>query len=138
MTARVRVVPLWAVALVSLSGCGNPAAPPASQPGAWTPTAGPPGATVWSFAASGTSLFAGTETGRIFRSTDHGATWVGAGSGRSNMAFLAMALSGAHLFAGTFEPGVLRSTDDGASWTLLNNGLPAERVSALVSAGTGL
>jgi photosystem II stability/assembly factor-like uncharacterized protein len=71
---------------------------------------------VYSLAFSGTDLFAGVD-GRVFRSTNHGASWTEAKAGLPSRSVQALAVSGSNLFAVTFGGGVFRSTNYGASWT---------------------
>jgi hypothetical protein len=92
-----------------------------------------------SLAVSGTNIFAGTNGGGIFRSTDTGANWAAINTGLTNMNVYAIAVSGtnvlvpsANVFIGTNGGGVFRSTDTGASWAAVNIGLPNLNVHALV------
>jgi hypothetical protein len=82
-------------------------------------------------ALSGTNLFAAWEphgmgpVGRIFLSTNAGASWIPADSGLTIYGANALAVSGANVFAGVGNwGGVIRSSDNGASWTPVNEGLP--------------
>ena len=82
----------------------------------------------------GTNIFAGTDYG-IFRSTDNGTSWSGAGLGSYQVE--SFASSGANMFAGTFH-GVCRSTDGGTSWTSVSTGLTSLSFGALLVSGTNL
>jgi photosystem II stability/assembly factor-like uncharacterized protein len=79
---------------------------------------------VLALAASGTTLFAGTDGG-VFRSIDDGASWTPV-SGLSYTAIPALAVSGTSLFAAAPGDGVFRSPDDGVSWMAVNTGLMHE------------
>jgi ligand-binding sensor domain-containing protein len=98
--------------------------------------------TVHSLAASGTTLFAGTEFG-VFVSTNNGTSWTAACTGLTNKFILSLAVSGTNLFAGTYE-GVFLSTDNGTSWTEVNAGVPVDShgdyplVPALAVSGTNV
>lgn len=78
--------------------------------------------TVSSFAANGTTLFAGTDNG-VFRSTDNGTTWIAANEGLTNHYVWSLAISGTTLFAGTWnsnmniDDGLFRSLDNGGTWS---------------------
>jgi photosystem II stability/assembly factor-like uncharacterized protein len=79
----------------------------------WVGTNGPQGGDVMALAANGSEVFAGTQGGGVFRSTDSGTTWARANVGLTdtNVRALAIAPDG-DVFAGTFS-GVFRSTDGG-------------------------
>ncbi len=74
-------------------------------------------------AVEDTNLYAGTDGGGIFRSSNEGTSWVSASTGLPhasvNQAFW---VSGSNLLASTFY-GVYRSTDNGASWIAAGTGL---------------
>jgi photosystem II stability/assembly factor-like uncharacterized protein len=67
-------------------------------------------------------IFAGTDGGGVFRSTDNGSTWTQTGLKNIEVRSLAINSAG-HLFAGTIGGGVYRSTDNGKNWIEVNNGL---------------
>lgn len=117
----------------------------------WVQTNGPYGGDVRCMAiipagdATGTpTIFLGTYSGGVFRSTDRGTTWTGANSGLSHPAVSALAVSlssggtgGSTLFAGTCG-GIYRSTDAGASWEQASVGLMnMDTRSLAVSPGDG-
>ena len=88
----------------------------------WVQTNGPNGGSVYCFAVSGTNLFAGTQGGGAFLSTNNGTSWTA--TGLTNTHVFGLAVSGANLFAGTYElGGAVRSTDNGASWNPAVEGL---------------
>ena len=65
---------------------------------------------VRSLAVSGTNLFAGTQAGGVFLSTDNGSSWTAVNSGLTNRSVLSLAVSGSNLFAGTDGGGVFINT----------------------------
>jgi photosystem II stability/assembly factor-like uncharacterized protein len=73
------------------------------------------GTYVRAFCAAGTDLFAGTDPGGVFRSTDYGASWTVASGDRTLLDVKSLIAKGADLFAGT-HGDVLRTTNCGASW----------------------
>ena len=90
--------------------------------------------------ASDKTLFAGTNGGGVFKSSDGGATWSAANTGLTNTYSPTLAVSPNYVsdqtvFAGTssgcgptptdpcFGGGVYKSTDGGASWIQINSGL---------------
>jgi beta-lactamase regulating signal transducer with metallopeptidase domain len=70
-----------------------------STAGKWVRTNGFYGGSIYSFAAIGTNLFAGTGGAGVFLSTDNGTSWTATGM-TSNYVH-ALAVSGTNLFAGT-------------------------------------
>jgi hypothetical protein len=63
---------------------------------------------VRAFAISGTNLFAGTDGGGVFLSTNNGTSWTQVNNGLTNTDVHAFAVSGTNLFAGTNGGGVFR------------------------------
>jgi len=102
----------------------------------WVQTNGPYGGNVYSFAANGTNLFAGTYAG-VFLSTNNGTNWTPASAGLTNPYLRSFGVSpngagSAHLLAGTASPpgllnGIFRSTNNGESWSMV---LPSPGVNA--------
>ncbi len=92
---------------------------------------------IYSLAASGSNLFAGTYNG-VYRSTDNGTNWLAAKNGLTYPTVWSLAILGTNLFAGTYYGGVYRSTDNGTSWTAVNTGLTNNYVYALTVLGSNL
>jgi photosystem II stability/assembly factor-like uncharacterized protein len=86
------------------------------------------------FAAKGTSIFAGT-AGGVFLSNDNGANWTATTLATST---LSLVVNGNDVFAGTSGAGVYRSTNNGTSWTPINTGLTPTRINALAVSGTSI
>jgi ligand-binding sensor domain-containing protein len=93
--------------------------------------------TVYSFAANGTNLFAGSNNG-VFLSTDNGTSWTAVNTGLPASAITSLAISGTNLFAAVYGNGVYLSTDNGTSWTAINSGLTGPHVVAFAVSGTNL
>ncbi len=92
----------------------------------WRQTNGPYGGDVTCLTENGTAIFAGTNGGGIFRSTDNGASWSAASTGLTNTNISALAVDGSDIFAGTtgnYHAGVFVSSDDGDTWTPASSGL---------------
>jgi photosystem II stability/assembly factor-like uncharacterized protein len=83
-------------------------------------------------AGDSTNLYAGTEGGGVFLSTNEGESWVRMGLGTRSV--YSLALKGSNLFAGT-ELGTFYSTDGGASWSALSEGQMKPYVNALAYTG---
>jgi hypothetical protein len=67
----------------------------------------------------GADVFAGTQTGGVYRSDKTTAAWIQINNGLTNLSVRAMAKFGTKLYAGT-ENGLFRSTDNGDNWTLIS------------------
>jgi uncharacterized repeat protein (TIGR02543 family) len=130
MRESVRFVLTLVLCLVlSLSSVlvGVPAARGADT-GAWTqlPLYGGGVSSLAIDPATPTTLYAGTYSGGVFRSTDSGATWTAVNTGLTSQDIRSLAINPAApatLYAGIWGGGVFRSTDSGTSWTALNTGL---------------
>jgi photosystem II stability/assembly factor-like uncharacterized protein len=104
----------------------------------WT-THGPGGGTITILAvdpSAPSTLYAGTEGGGAFKSTDGGGSWFAINSGLINAHVKAIAIdpvTTSTLYAGTFPPagGVFKSTDSGGNWSAVNTGLTDPDVYAL-------
>ncbi len=91
----------------------------------WVQTNGPYGASVCSFAADSTTIFAGTIGGGIYRSTDGGISWASSNGAMASTYALSLVAIGRNIFAGSGTgEGISVSTDDGVTWRTDNNGLP--------------
>ena len=88
----------------------------------WVQTNGPYGGIVFSFAVSGTNLFAGTWSG-VFLSTNNGTSWTAVNTGLTNTDVHALAVSRHESLCRDCSGGVFLSTNNGTSWTAVNTGL---------------
>ena len=104
-----------------------------SQTPFWQQTNGPYGGTIYAVSGDSTEqLFAGSEGGGVFRSTDLGTTWSMSNSGLSNPLIYALTSnSRGDLFAGTGGSGVFRSTDRGRTWANSNEGIADNSILSL-------
>ena len=91
---------------------------------------------VYSFAISGTNIFAGTYDG-VFLSVNNGTSWTAINNGLTNHFVLSLAISGTNIFAGT-NGGVFLTTNNGTSWTAVNNGLTNTIVLSLAISGSNI
>jgi ligand-binding sensor domain-containing protein len=92
---------------------------------------------VYSLAASGTNLFAGTIDG-VFLSTDDGGTWTEVSAGLTNRVVHSLVVVDTYLYAGT-SGGIFRSANNGATWDMViaGLGLPLS-VTSLAASDTNL
>ncbi len=104
--------------------------------GVWIET-GLPGESVSALAVDPTdanTVYAGTTTGSVFKSTDGAGSWNAVGTGLPASGVRALAInrwSPNVLYAGTSGNGVFTTTNGGASWTAANVGLFGSDVRAL-------
>jgi photosystem II stability/assembly factor-like uncharacterized protein len=96
---------------------------------------------VEAFAASGTTIFAGTQGykagGRhcLFFSTDNGATWNPRDTGLNIFGYVtSFAVNGTNIYAGMWDYGVYLSNDNGLNWTEI--GVELENVYTVAVSGT--
>jgi|GEM_PF-1566763 len=100
----------------------------------WTQTSGPTGGSATAVVSSGTSLFAGTWGGGVYRSRNAGASWARLNNGLSgSLEVVDVAVAGGGVFVATSDAGVFRSTDDGQTWTAVNTGLGDLEVLQLIA-----
>ncbi|HEX7605635.1 MAG TPA: hypothetical protein VF348_02920, partial [Usitatibacter sp.] len=84
--------------------------------GVWT-SGGPDGGNIFALAinpSTPSTLYAGTDGGGVFKSTDSGGTWAAANTGLTNLTVQALAIdpsTSSTLYAGTDGGGVFKSTD---------------------------
>jgi photosystem II stability/assembly factor-like uncharacterized protein len=90
-----------------------------AQTNFWEPTNGPYGGDVQALAISSNEyIFAGTGTGKIFRSTDNGDSWTPTNlTNSSRIGSLAINPVTQDILAGTIGQGIFRSQNNGDTWT---------------------
>jgi photosystem II stability/assembly factor-like uncharacterized protein len=113
------------------------AASPLALHAQWMRTNGPYGGRITDLVASGTTLFAGTLGGGVFRSTDNGTSWNEASHGLTDFDVYVLAVSGTTLFAG-FEKGIFRSTDNGNHWVNLQSPIAGNKVQSIAVVGSAI
>lgn len=104
----------------------------------WIQSSGPGGGIITAFAVSSSTLFAGTATGGVYRSTNNGDSWTFSSAGLTNMRITSLVVSNEKLFAGTSGSGVFYSTDNGTHWNANNKGLEFENVTSIAVFGTNI
>ncbi|MDD5673539.1 MAG: T9SS type A sorting domain-containing protein [Chitinivibrionales bacterium] len=104
----------------------------------WVKTNGPGGGRINALAASGSNIFAGTETGGVFLTSNNGANWTQINSGLTDDTVASLAVNGNNVFAGTSGGSVFLSANSGTSWTAVNNGLTNSNVNALAVSGNNV
>jgi hypothetical protein len=89
-------------------------------------------------AISGANLFAGTDSGGVFLTTDNGNSWTQVNGGLTYPTVYSFAVSGTNIFAGTQGGGVYLTTNSGTIWSQVSAGLGGDVVFSLASNGTHL
>lgn len=101
----------------------------------WVKTNGPLGIYIEALINKDSVLFAGTDPKGIYKSFDHGITWVESNSAATkNLEVTCFAYDSLYLYAGTLEDGVYRSPDNGVTWQPVNTGLQYQGISCLLVA----
>jgi photosystem II stability/assembly factor-like uncharacterized protein len=91
---------------------------------------GPPGGSINALAADSgdpSTVYAATDGGGVFKSTDRGSTWTAMNQGLGDLSVRSLAVDPVDpsiLYAGTRSGGVFKSTNAGATWTSASAGLP--------------
>jgi photosystem II stability/assembly factor-like uncharacterized protein len=119
MMKRVRFLAFFVVGLFAFAH----AVDPGGGASFWTQTGGPRGGVIMSFVrCPDNSMLAMPETGGIFRTADHGATWTYCPLLKWISIRCAAVTPAGHIFVGSLGGGVFRSTDSGRTWTQVDGG----------------
>ena len=98
---------------------------------------GPTGGSITSIAvdpANSSTVYAGTDGGGIFKSSDGGQSWAAANSGLTDPDLNVVAIAPSSpetLYVGTDGSGVFKSTDGGQTWSAINTGVTYRDIRAL-------
>src|SRR5665647_2648150 len=83
----------------------------------WVQTNGPNRGIVHCFAVSGINIFAGSDSGGVYLSTDNGSNWTQIINGMTkNPCIYSLIANGNNIYAGSKE-GLYYSSNNGADWT---------------------
>ena len=89
-------------------------------------------------AVKGTTLYAATNTGYVYSTSDNTETWTKGSENLKSNSITALTVMGTTLYVGTIDRGVYQSTDNGNSWVMVNNGLKNLTVEYLVANSNSL
>lgn len=104
----------------------------------WKQTNGPNNCRFTSIVTDNINVYAGTNGGGVFRSSDLGVTWNPINSGLSYHNVRSLSIVGGNIYAGTVEGGIFISKNKGESWTPINTGLNITVVGIIVGNGSTL
>ena len=79
-------------------------------------------------------IYAGTDGGGVFKSTDGGVSWAQMNTGLTNNKLYSLAIDPTNsqtIYAGIVGSGVLKSTNGGTNWSQMNTGLTTGNVQSL-------
>jgi len=83
---------------------------------------------------SSTTVYAGADSGRLYKSTNGGDTWAAANSGLGSTTITALVIhpsTTSTIYAGTADSGVFKTVDGGGVWAPSNTGLTVNAVVSL-------
>ncbi|MBL0176379.1 MAG: T9SS type A sorting domain-containing protein [Ignavibacteria bacterium] len=109
---------------------------PARAQHAWQRANGPFGGIVTCYASDSNDVYAGTDDGGVYRSSDNGVSWVFASSGINGSKVASLLVANGSVFA-ALDAGVYRSMDKGATWVHADSGI-AKGINALACIGSAL
>src|ERR1035438_3609817 len=103
----------------------------------WIPTSRLNGVSVFCMVLNDVNLFAGTEGGGVYLSTNNGTDWTQVNNGLTGfLTIKALAVCGTDIFAGMEVGGVFRSTNNGTTW--IQAGLTGIAVYSFAVIGTNI
>jgi photosystem II stability/assembly factor-like uncharacterized protein len=83
-------------------------------------------------------IFAGSDSGGVYRTTDGGVTWETINIGLTSLRISRVNTDKpGYVFACTKDSGVFRSTNNGDNWTKINNGLTSTYIEAFIVNSNG-
>jgi len=109
----------------------------------WVPTSGPSGTEgkyILKLVACGNIIFAGTNYGGVYHSSDGGATWIPVNNGPVSTYIQALAVNGTNIYACIKKStSVFCSTDYGSTWTQsYNNGIHTTGIMSFAFIGSNI
>ena len=83
-------------------------------------------------------VFAGTDSGGVYRTLDTGSTWNQINTGLTSLRIIRLNSDiPGYLFACSKDSGIFRSTDNGDTWTAVNNGLTSNIIQTFITNSDG-
>jgi photosystem II stability/assembly factor-like uncharacterized protein len=93
---------------------------------------------IFSLAFGGSKIYAGTQDGKVYVSSDNGGSWISAGTGLPNLSVNALVSDGVKTFAGTEGGGVFLLNSTTNTWIPVIYGLNSLFINSLTFVGTNL
>ena len=78
----------------------------------WQQTNVPTTDDILSIGVNGTDIFAGTNGGGVYLSSDNGSSWTAVNTGLTNMEIYSFVFSGSNIFVSTYGGGVFLSSNN--------------------------
>ena len=97
----------------------------------WQKTHGPYGGNIMALAVKDSAVFAGTDGGGIYKTTDNGANWVASTSNLASFAAYSFAVTDSSIYAGGMTQ-VLLYSDSSNYWAQVNNSSLGNKIYSLV------
>jgi photosystem II stability/assembly factor-like uncharacterized protein len=104
----------------------------------WQPTNGPYGGFVVAYASNENVIYAGTQYGGVYKSTNNGANWTVCNNGLKELNVGALYLDGDNIYAGTGVNGFYKSSNGGLSWETFPSEWTSYSVSAIAANGNDI
>ena len=126
-------IPIAAIVMLTSLGTSQAAAAAGDE---WT-SHGPAGWIVNALAVDPQipdSVYAGTDQGGVFKSTDGGSSWSAVNNGLPGLRIFALAIDAqvsSTLYAVVFGSGIFKSVDGGGSWRAVQDGIPPSAARAI-------
>ena len=102
----------------------------------WATYLGLKGHAITALSMNGGNIYAGTNSGEIYRSADTGKQWQLINPDMASSSISGLRWVGSTLYASSWENGVIRSLNGGDSWTPINAGLDGMSVVTMEVVGT--
>ena len=104
----------------------------------WQQTNGPRGGLASCYASDDDEIYAGTNYGGLFRSTNEGASWTACNNGLTALNITALSTDNETVYIGNGTNGLYRSTDDGQSWQTFPSFWSSYQLSCIATQGENM
>ena len=104
----------------------------------WQQANGPRGGLASCYASDDDEIYAGTNYGGLFRSTNEGASWTACNNGLTALNITALSTDNETVYIGNGTNGLYRSTDDGQSWQTFPSFWSSYQLSCIATQGENM